>query len=178
MGLDFVEFIMAVEEAFQIAISDKDAGRMTTPASVVTHILGRVGGADTLACLGQRAFYKVRLAAIRVFAQPRSAIKPDTHWDSILPGGQRRRNWRILHQATGTPWWPSLTLLGSFPQEVTTVGGTARRLAAQIPAVFKQPQEGWSQRSIENTIKSLMLENLGIKEFRWDQEFVKDLGVD
>lgn len=140
MGLDSVEFIMAVEEAFQIAISDKDASRMAKPGDVVKHILARVGGDDSLACLEQRAFYKVRVATIRVLAQPRGAIKPDTYWDSILPGDQRRRNWNLLHQATGTPWWPQLTLWGSFPKEVATVGGTARRLASQVPAVFKLPE--------------------------------------
>lgn len=31
MGLDGVEFVMAVEEAFQIAIPDEDAQRMLTP---------------------------------------------------------------------------------------------------------------------------------------------------
>jgi acyl carrier protein len=35
MGLDGVEFIMAVEEAFQIAIPDEDSEQMRTSGDVV-----------------------------------------------------------------------------------------------------------------------------------------------
>jgi hypothetical protein len=84
----------------------------------------------------------------------------------------------LLHQATGTPHWPRLTAFGKVPEDVATVGGTARYLAAHGAAAFQRATEGWSRQAVETTITRLMREQLGITEFRWDQEFVRDLGVD
>jgi len=81
MGLDGVEFIMAVEEAFQIAIPDADAQQMFTPGDVVTYVYARVGSEGGHGCAEQRAFYRLRHASMKVFDH----------------------NWRLLHQATGTP---------------------------------------------------------------------------
>jgi hypothetical protein len=178
MGLDVVEFVMAVEESFQIAISDEDAQRMITPGDVVNYVIGRVGQSDSRACLEQRAFYKLRRATMQTFAQPRSAIKPGTRWDDVLPPRQRRHNWHLLHQATGTPHWPRLTIWAGVPEPVATISGTARYLAERSPGAFKFPNEGWSRQEVEATMTRLMREQLAITEFHWDQEFVKDLGLD
>ena len=178
MGLDGVEFIMAVEEAFQIAIPDEDAGQMRTPGDVVTYVFGRVGSERGHGCAEQRAFYRLRRASMKVFGQSREAIRPATRWDAVLPRRQRRHNWRLLHKATGTPHWPRLTLLGSVPDAVATVGGTAQYLVTHGEAVFQRPTEGWSRQAIEAVITRIMRDQLGITEFRWDQEFVRDLGVD
>jgi hypothetical protein len=178
IGLDGVEFIMAVEESFQIAIPDEDAQRMLTPGDVVRYVLARVESNGDHACMEQRAFYMLRRATIKVFARPRGEIRPATRWDDILPPRQHRHNWRLLHQATGTPHWPGLTVFGKVPDAVATVGNTARYLAVHGPTAFQRPQEGWSRRDIEDTVTRLMRERLGIGAFRWDQEFVKDLGID
>ncbi|HEY7518665.1 MAG TPA: hypothetical protein VIE36_10275 [Methylomirabilota bacterium] len=169
---------MAVEEAFQIAIPDEDAQRMFTPGDVVTYVFGRVGSENGHGCAEQRAFYRLRRASIKVFGQQRSAIRPATRWADVLPRRQRRRNWRLLHQATGTPHWPRLTVLGRVPDAVATVGGTAQYLAEHGAAAFQRPTEGWSRQAIEATIGKIMREQLGIEEFRWNQQFVRDLGVD
>jgi hypothetical protein len=126
----------------------------------------------------QRAFYKLRRTSMKVFAQPRNAIRPATRWDDLLPKRQRRHNWRLLHLATGTPHWPRLTVLGKVPDAVATVGGTAQYLAEHGAAAFRRPQEGWSREGVENMVTRLMGEQLGVTEFGWDQEFVRDLGVD
>jgi hypothetical protein len=177
VGLDLVEFVMAVEEAFQIAIPDEDAQRIRTPGELVTYIIGRVAGEDSSGCLEQRAFYKLRRAAMQVFAQPRTAIKTTTRWVEILPGRQTRHNWNLLHRASGTSHWPRLTLWGTVPEAVATLGGTARYLAEHGPATLKRPEEGWTRRQAEDAVKRLMREHLSITDFRWDQDFVKDLRV-
>lgn len=43
VGLDSVELIMAVEEAFGIAIDDEVASRIETPRDVADHVEARVG---------------------------------------------------------------------------------------------------------------------------------------
>src|SRR5262249_44815320 len=105
-------------------------------------------------------------------------IRPATRWEDVLPKRQRRHNWRLLHEATGTPHWPRLTALGRVPDIVATVSGTARYLVAHSEAVFHLPTEGWSHSAIAAKITQIMREQLQISDFRWDQEFVRDLGVD
>lgn len=177
MGLDSVEFVLAAEEAFQIAIPDALAEQMLTPRQVVDYVFARLGAADDPSCLEQRAFYRLRRATMRVFQAPRSAVIPNTPWAELLPSRDRRHNWRLLHQATGTPQWPRLTLWGKIPPEVATVGGTARYLATEATAALKGTA-GWTLQQVEDTVARLMNEHLGITKFGWDQQFVRDLGVD
>jgi acyl carrier protein len=42
MGLDSVELVMAVEEAFGIAIPDADAAKMITPEMMITYVQNAV----------------------------------------------------------------------------------------------------------------------------------------
>jgi hypothetical protein len=177
MGLDLVEFTIAVEDAFRLTIPDADAERLRTPGELVEYLLERLVLADHPTCLDQRAFYALRRAAMAVFAKPRDAFRPNTKWDEVLPKGQRRRFWHSLHHATGTSKWPKLVpLTGAFYRDVATAGGTARYLAAYTPGAFKPERAAWSRTEVEQVITRLMAEELGIHQFRWDQHFVKDLG--
>src|SRR2546422_11739363 len=54
MGLDLVEFTMAVEDAFQIPIPDRDAADIRTPGQLVDYLLGRLTPARAPDCLDQR----------------------------------------------------------------------------------------------------------------------------
>jgi hypothetical protein len=178
VGLDGVEFVMALEESFHIAISDEDAVRMQTPRDVVDYLIDRLGPGKPHVCLEQRAFYRLRRACMEVFGVQRQVIKPNTRWDEIIPGRQTRHNWHLLQLGTGAPWWPRLTVLGRIPKDVSTVGATARRLATEAPRIFKDPGDGWNRVDLERVVARLMQEHLGITSFRWDQHFVRDLGVD
>jgi hypothetical protein len=166
-----------VEEAFQIAIPDSEAERMATPRQVVDYVVARLGGAEQRVCLEQRAFYRLRRAAIRVFGVARPAVQVGTRWEEILPPRQRRHNWKLLHQAAGISPWPSLTLWGSYPASVGTVGATARYLSSYAPAALKG-DAGWSREQVEDAIRRLMGEHLAIRDFEWDDQFARDLGVD
>ena len=178
MGLDLVEFTIAVEDAFQISIPDRDAADLRTPGRLVDYLLDRLTPAGAPVCLDQRAFYTLRGAATRVLDQPRSAFHPNTRWDDLIPARKRRPYWRLLHHATGTSKWPGLTLWGSFPKRTSTVGGTARYLATYTPGALKGSAPSWTRAEIEQVVNRLMADELGITNFRWDQRFVQDLGLD
>jgi hypothetical protein len=179
VGLDLVEFTIAVEDAFRLSIPDSDAQRLRTPGEVVEYLLERLAFADYPACLDQRAFYALRRAGMAVLAQPRDAFRPSTQWDELMPKRQRRRFWHSLHHVTGTSKWPNLVpFTGAFRRNVATLGGTARYLDTYTPSAFKPERAAWSRTEIEQVITRLMSEELGITQFRWDQEFVKDLGCD
>jgi hypothetical protein len=125
----------------------------------------------------QRAFYRLRRATIRVFGVSRSAVRPSTHWAELMPARQRRHNWGVLKQAVGVSPWPSLTFWGKVPEPVVTVGGMAEYLARYAIASL-QGEDRWTRQQIEETMARLMRDHLGIPRFGWDQQFVKDLGVD
>jgi hypothetical protein len=177
VGLDLVEFTIAVEDAFRLSIPDADAERLHSPGKLVEYLLERLARADHPACLDQRAFYALRRAGIAVLGKARDALRPSTRWDELIPKRQRRRFWHSLHHATGTSKWPNLVpLTGGFYRNVATLGGTARYLATYTPGAFKPERAAWTRREVEQVITRLMLEELGISQFRWDQHFVKDLG--
>jgi hypothetical protein len=177
VGLDSVEFVMAIEDAFQIAIPDEVAERLLTPGQVVDYVLGRLSRAERQVCLEQRAFYRLRRATMRVLAVPRSAVHPHTRWVEVLPRRQTRHNWELLHQAASVPKWPRLTLWGKVPAEVATVGELARHLSSHSAAAL-QGDDGWTRAGVEETMRVLMREHLRITQFEWSQQFVRDLGVD
>jgi len=174
VGLDLVEFTLAVEDAFQIAIPDEDAERILTPGQVVDYVVARLGEAEDRVCLEQRAFYRLRRAAMRVFQVTRHRVHPSTPWVELLPARYFRRNWHLLHEATGTPQWPRLSLFGRVRKNATTVGDVAQYLATYAPAALREAK-GLRRPDIEKTIARLMEDQFGITSFGWDQQFVRDL---
>ena len=108
MGLDGVEFIIAVEEAFNLTIPDEAIPTMATPRQVIDCVYAQLQHGDSPACLTQRAFYRLRRAAQSRLSLPRSALRPTTPWAAVLPEPNRSTLWQQLHHATGTKRWPPL----------------------------------------------------------------------
>src|SRR6059058_133850 len=97
MGLDLIEFTIAVEDSFQISIPDADASRIQTPGQLVNYLLTRLPPASSSQCLDQCAFYSLRRATMRVLGHARRAIKTESRWDDLLPRTRRRVHWNLLH---------------------------------------------------------------------------------
>ena len=174
MGLDLAEFTLAVEDAFGLHLPDAVAVEILTPGELVDYLLARVTPAAHPHCLEQRAFYLVRRAGMQVLAHPRGAFGPSVPWTQLLPRGRRRRTWRLLQHATGTSKWPAMWF-GRVEPRAATVGGTARYLATYVPGQLRPPVAQWARADVEQIIRRLMLEELGVAEFGWNQQFVRDL---
>ena len=110
MGLDSVELVMAVEEKFGISIPDEEASEIRTVGDLHRCVTRKIAIASKSSCLTQRAFHRLRRAAMQLFRTPRSEFRPDTKLASILPGGARRQTWRRLQAAVGATKWPDLKL--------------------------------------------------------------------
>jgi hypothetical protein len=178
VGLDLIEFTIAIEDAFGIYIPDADAIPLATPALLVNYLDQRLASGDMPACLKQRAFYRLRHAGIRVLAKPRDTFTPDTPWVDLLHPKHYGRQWQLLRDATGLTPWPKLQPLFAFGPPKQTVGDTANYLAVTAPASLLQPSEGWSRGAIEAVVRNLMQEELGVSEFKWTDRFVQDLHLD
>jgi hypothetical protein len=105
MGLDTIDLIMRVEEAFGIAISDDDfsnVGKDPTVGDIYQLVLKKVettteGGS----CITQHVFYKLRQALMEQFNIPRCEITPSTHMESLIAREGRKLKWNKLQQELG-----------------------------------------------------------------------------
>ena len=183
MGLDIVEFIMAVEAAFGVEISDADAARIRTPRDLITHLRGRLPGAPTGSpCLTQQAFYRTRRAIVTRFGRPRGALRPATALAGLIPAAGRAEHWRALRTDLRVEEWPR------FPEPgwrsdlfggPRTLGELAGHLALRSPAAVKAGG-GWTDADIERTVVAIVEAELGVDmaKFTLDARFVDDMGVD
>ena len=179
LGLDSVEFLMAIEDAFGITIPNTDAEQLATPRLLADYLEGRLGGHNaSVACRTQRAFYRVRSAVVRAHRVPREVLQPSTPWADVLPRRGFRNEWRRMKHVVGVPAWPGTSLFGRSPASAGTLGDTARFLATNAPAALMRPDEDWSRPEIERLIKELLETDLGIRSFSWNASFAQDLRVD
>jgi hypothetical protein len=176
MGLDLVEFTLALEDSFGVSIPDADLVEMDTPRRVIDYLVERLPSAACTSCLEQRAFYRLRDGVARAFEVPRERVRADTPWETLLGSSDRRRRWNLLQHAVAVPNWPRLPLWGTYSGDARTVGATASYLAAYAPNALKPNSEGWTRREIARVISALMGYELVVTEFTEDSRFVADLG--
>ena len=187
MGLDSVEFVISVEDAFGIEIADGDAARMRTPRDVIDHLAGRLPAAaapDPVSprCLTQRAFYRLRAAVSTRARVPRSAVTPGTRLRDLVPERGRKDAWKTLQADLGAARWPPYSEPGllsrAFAHRPTDLGGVAQYLADFQPRLLRGWETPWTWPEIAAAIDRLMDAELGIRDYTLDSWFTRDLGVD
>jgi acyl carrier protein len=125
MGLDGVELVMAVEEEFQIAISDSEVAECTTVGKLVKLVHSRLRHSNTEPCPSQHSFYLARQKLISFLHIPREKIKPETKLEEIIPKKNRKRLWSqvttamaadgvFYHNRLVRPKWMTYGLLPAF----------------------------------------------------------------
>jgi acyl carrier protein len=90
MGLEAVEILMEVEEAFDITIEDAEAEKMRTPRDLIESVLGRVNRVDSAACLTQRAFNLLRRALLGHLPLKRRDIAPSVPMANLVAKNGRQ----------------------------------------------------------------------------------------
>ena len=91
MGLDVVEFLMSVEEAFQVTIPDQDAQALVTPRRLIDYLTDRLPAGQAPQCLSQRTFYTLRYLICRRLHLPQSALHPNHDLREFFPEPTTRR---------------------------------------------------------------------------------------
>jgi hypothetical protein len=176
MGLDLIEFTLAIEDSFGVSIPDGDLVQLDTPRRVIDYLVDRLPSASRELCLEQRAFYRLREGVARAFGVARERVQRDTPWEELLGASDKRRRWNLLQHAVAAPTWPRLPPWGTFSGNARTVGATARYLAAYAPSALKPVPEGWTRSEIARVVTALMGYELLVTEFTEDSRFVADLG--
>jgi acyl carrier protein len=108
MGLDGVEIVMAVEEAFDIQLEDAEAMKAETPRDLIDLVMSKVRGADAAGCLTQRAFNRLRTALQHQLPLKRKVISPQVRMADLVPKEQRKVFVKCLANELGTPPLPPL----------------------------------------------------------------------
>lgn len=108
MGLDGVELLMALEEAFGVEIKDDEAVKAVMPKLVIDLIYAKVRHADQKVCPSQRAFYVLRKACVRQLGANRKTFSPDTRIRSIIFPAREAIDWKTLQSVVDARRWPEL----------------------------------------------------------------------
>ena len=97
MGLDAVELVMEIEEAFSITIPDDEASRLITVGDVFDYLIAHTSvPKQSAVCLSAMAFYSIRRAAMTLGATKR--LRPRDSTLTALPDSNRRRYWAQLQE--------------------------------------------------------------------------------
>jgi acyl carrier protein len=108
MGLDGVEVVIAIEEAFDISITDEEASEVRTVGELKSLILRRLAIKETSVCWNQRAFHRLRRSAQELFGVERRRFRPELALEEIVPADERKVHWQQLHDSVGALAWPKL----------------------------------------------------------------------
>lgn len=118
MGLDIVELVFAVEDAFGISITDEEASHTATVGQLHALVMSKLGPAETPVCLTSAAFYRTRRALMETVPIPRREIRPSTPVEEVFPRRRRRELWPRFRRELALklpelahPGWTMLSLL-------------------------------------------------------------------
>jgi acyl carrier protein len=102
MGLDIVEMVMEIEEAFDIRIADDEAAQITTLGRLHSCIHQKRRSRGTWDyCPSSRAFYRLRRALAEEFGVGRECVTTAAPVDGLLPRDGRQQHWGRLGELLG-----------------------------------------------------------------------------
>jgi hypothetical protein len=65
----------------------------------------------------------------------------------------------------------------AFPAELATIRGHVRWLVANNPQLLGAPPGQWSRELVAEKVRGIVIDQLGVKNYREDARFVEDLGL-
>jgi acyl carrier protein len=98
MGLDSVEILVNVENAFGITISNYEAEKIYTVGDIHNIVWRNIQGRQSMRCKSQQLFYKLRYILINRYKVPRETIELDASLNNIFPQKNRRLKYHKLQK--------------------------------------------------------------------------------
>ena len=109
MGLDAVELVMKLEDAFGIELRDEEVVDTVTPRMLGDVIFSKLQACDVKICQSQRAFYLLRKSFLKIFGLERKAITPDIEFRSLIPKEQEKDLWKQIKSDVAARSWPEMS---------------------------------------------------------------------
>jgi acyl carrier protein len=106
MGLDLVEVLLEIENAFKVRIQDEEYERCATVGGMRDLVVAKLQAAGRLAsslapCLSSAVFCKARKSLVVVGGVDRGRIRPSALVEQMIPVPARRQIWREWERALG-----------------------------------------------------------------------------
>jgi hypothetical protein len=90
MGLDLVEYAIAIEDAFELPIPDAEWVALTTPGRLIDYLSAHLVVGDSGPPLVQTAFYRLRSAIASELGVARRDITPSSTLSALAPHRSER----------------------------------------------------------------------------------------
>lgn len=123
MGLDSVEILVNVENAFGITISNYEAEKISTVGDIHNVVWRSVQGRQSMRCRSQQLFYRLRYILINKFNAAHEGIVPEASLNKIFPNNNRRLKYHRLHKELNLKL-PELVLPPIWARALTVTGIT------------------------------------------------------
>ena len=177
MGLDGVEIVMALEESFDIVISDAEAAAMCTPRDIIDYVCSQVSlGSNVDVCIRQRAFYEIRSTLMDITGVDRSRVKPGSKVIRFFPRTKRRADWDEFRVSSGLERLPRLFMGGGFLFSPTVLDLVSAK--SQNHEAIIRGKRRWNRDLIREVVHRILSEQMSITKFCDDGRLVEDLGLD
>ncbi|WDF54770.1 hypothetical protein [Mucilaginibacter sp. KACC 22063] len=98
MGLDSVELVVLVEQAFNISIPDIEASRISTVGDFHNVVWEKIKSNQQSACHTAPLFYKLRSHFVEIFHIDRTSFIPQADINNLISHRNRRKLWRQLQE--------------------------------------------------------------------------------
>jgi acyl carrier protein len=98
MGLDSVEILVNVENAFGITITNYEAEKIATVGDIHSIVWRSIQGRQSMRCKSQQLYYKLRHALITRLKVDKDAIELNASLNEIFPKVNRRLLYRRLEK--------------------------------------------------------------------------------
>ena len=141
MGLDAVEIVMEVEEAFDIRLEDAEVEKMDTPGDLIESVLSKVAQTGAAGCLTQRAFNLLRRKLLHHLALKRRDVSPSARLADLVPRPNRSDLLQRLAAEFGTQPLPGL-VRPQWLVALLTTGSLAVGIAVSGALVTLAPTTG------------------------------------
>src|SRR4051812_33573806 len=101
MGLDTVELVMSLEDAFGVSISDQEWARATTVGEAADLLVRELRKREGPGCRTMRVFHRVRRELKRAYGVERERVKLGTEIGILVPPGWARWKWARFASRNG-----------------------------------------------------------------------------
>jgi hypothetical protein len=180
MGLDIVEIVMGLEQAFGIEIANEAAEQMRTPRIIVEFLAKKLNAVDDPPsyCLSARAFHRFRQSCLAVSSIPRRAISPDAQLSQLFPGSKGNTLWKSVGQHMGSVEFPSMPYGLGWLNRVKRIRDLIDWLVTEHTHSLMTPGKSWSRSHIRTVVRAIIARVIGRNDFPDDADFVHDLRLD